>query len=455
MDPDSEIPIYRRVLAEIGDAQSLEQNLSTFTAHLKQLLDFLSLLERDEVTTTIEQPSSPRRRAPQRSLVLIDEIVTGTDPRQGEGLARALLEELVNRTGQLLVTTHYEGLKALPTHDHRFVNANVGFDLEQMQPTFTLHIGTPGTSFALPVARKLGLAERVAQRAESLLEHAENELSALLKDLADQRSKLLAEQDEARKARAQADELERRHRRKLAELKEQGQRALGRGHGEALAELKSARVDLSRARKALREGKLDEEKLRQLDRQVSGAARAIGSHEPRPEPPETKPLAIEDLSPGSEVYVTRLGGSAEVLSAPRKGRVEVRFGGMRTLVSVDELKVPTDTRARALKRAGTTKRRGGDPRLDGPKVVPTQGRTVDNTLDLRGKRVDEALRELDAFLDQALLEGRDNVYALHGRGTGALRSAIREHVQRSPVIADTREADPEEGGDAVTLLELR
>lgn len=438
---DSIIPIYTRVLAEIGDAQSLEQNLSTFTAHLAQLLGFLEL-------------------ADAQSLVLIDEIATGTDPGQGEALAQALLEELVARGAMLIATTHYEGLKALPTHDARFVNANVGFDLARMQPTFALHIGAPGTSFALAVARKLGLDETVAQRAESLLADAENELSKLLVQLAGQRTELAQAIEAAESDKRAAEAEKRRYERKLAELTDKAQRALTIAHAAGIEELKSARMELARARGILRKERRDQSQLHQIDRQLDAASRKLAAHEPLRPAPEARPPAEEELVPGQRVFVRRLGGTAEIINPPRRGRVEVLFGGMHTLISIDEIELPTAG------AAGKGKGTGGDAQSKqskqsktalppGAKHVMTDERSIDNTLDLRGQRVEDALREADTFIDQALLEGRDVVYILHGRGSGALRQAIGEHLRRSPVVARSRLAEPDAGGDAITIVDLR
>jgi DNA mismatch repair protein MutS2 len=430
-ESESRIPIYEHVLADIGDAQSISMNLSTFTAHLAQLLRFLHV-------------------ANDRTLLLVDEIITGTDPGQGEALARALLEAFVQRCAQLIVTTHYERLKALPLADERFVNANVGFDLSSMRPTYRLHIGAPGTSFALAVARRLGLAESIAIRAETLLNPQENELSRLLVQLADERTRLEQAKDKAQLAQLAAERKQRDLDQRLEQIEEKEQRKIAAAYQEALSDLKGVRVELGRLKSEIRSQKsLEKQQQKQLDAEISVAAQRLAQHEPpAPAPQKGEPVAANEIAVGERYLAPSLGGVAEVVELLRRGKVMVKRGQIRSIISTSELQKPQSASRASPQPTSKTKKQF-------TQSASKKGRCVDNTLDLRGFRVDDALRETDAFADKALLAGQDILYILHGFGSGALRSALRDHLKHAPYVASFQGAEQDEGGEAVTVVELR
>ena len=438
--PESALPFYDEVFAEIGDAQSLEKNLSTFTAHMSQLATFHSACG----------PAS---------LVLVDEIATGTDPGQGEALAQALLEAFVARGAQVIATTHYELLKALPTRDKRFVNANVGFHLDEMRPTFVLHLGTPGTSFALAVARRQGIDSAVAQRAEDLLARQEHDLALLLTDLAQQQAALELAHDAASSAAARAREQEHELRAQRERLKAQGKLAHDAAHRAAIDELMAVRRALSALRVKLRQP-VAKEQWKALDAEVSEAAKKLAAHEPRTNTPPVGPaVAAAELQRGTIVFVPRLGEKAEVVEEVRRGKVVVSVGGFRTTVAVSELRLPSRSPARrqeASSSRGASKLTGSAPSSDaGEAAASGPERTPDNTLDVRGMRADEAISEAERFLDAALLAGRDYAFILHGHGSGALRKVLRQALTNSPMVAKLGAAATATGGDALTLVELR
>ncbi len=435
-DEESRMPLYPVILTEMGDDQDLEQSLSTFTAHLQNLLDFL-------------QSSRPG------VLLLLDEVGVGTDPREGAALAQALLEAMVETGAQLLVTTHFERLKSLPLADPRFVNASVGFDMEQMAPTFRLHYGLPGTSGALDVARRLGLSAELAERTAGLLSGEGQDLAVLLASLANERSRLEEARQEAASEREAAAQEKRKFQRKLQRLTEQGQQALGEAHARAMEELKAARAALARVR-GLIKGKPSKERLDQAERRVSAASDKIRSQERKEEPAGTR-AKEEDLRPGVKVLVTSLGAVGEVLEAPRRGKVMVQAGAIRSEVKVGELFLQEggkgkgkgkDKGAREVQRRGTGQRQVAAATEKKPEII----RTAANTLDVRGQRVHEAVAWLERFLDDALRAEEDAVFVIHGHGTGALRKAVREKLEELPFVAGYHPAEPRDGGDGVTIV---
>ncbi|HEY3358035.1 MAG TPA: Smr/MutS family protein [Polyangia bacterium] len=453
--PGSRLPFYRTVLSDMGDEQSLERNLSTFSAHVLNLVAFLAQAGPD-------------------ALVLLDEIAVGTDPAQGAALAEAVLQAFADRGATVLVTTHYERLKALPPRDPRFVNASVGFDLEALAPTYKLHLGVPGSSGAITVARRLGLDPAVAARAEELLGPREAGIEQLLRTLSDERRRLELERAAAKleleRQRAATEEAERRA--QALAVREHDLKM--RGHTEAVAALRRARDEIEAARKLLRRGP-DPARVEQAQRMVQEASEAVAAQAPAPDRPPGRPARPEELHVGVRVYVPRLGGTGTVAAPADRGRVTVLVGALRTQVAVGELLIPDGTgggpapdgrHARrvdaAVKRRVATVAGFGAPRAAelaaaaaaAAPVAAGPTRTIDNTLDLRGERVDDALRLADEFLDRALRADRAVVFLVHGHGTGALRNALREHLATHAVVTAARPGELSEGGDGVTVVQL-
>jgi DNA mismatch repair protein MutS2 len=423
----SRMPLYDEILCDIGDDQSLERNLSTFSAHVLHLQGFLA---------------HGRRRV----LVLIDEIAVGTDPTQGAALAQAVLEELAAAGATVLVTTHYDRLKALGADEAgRFCNASVGFDLQKLEPTFELHLGVPGSSGALVLARRLGLPGKVVARAESLVGTHETGVEELLIALSDERRRLADEREAVADARRQAERAAEQAAREARELREQTHKLHVRSYDEAVEALRAARAELDRLRSS-------KKRVPDPEAAVRAAAAIVAKHAPVREHPG-RAIAPEELVPGQGVLVTSLGGEGQVVSAPSRGRVLVQVGPIKTLVDVAEVR-GLDRKPRA---PGSGSGRGRSSGYGAGAVTVGPGvavRTGDNTLDLRGERVDDAMARLDKFLDESLSRGLDLAFVLHGHGTGALRAAVREHLARHPAVSTFRNADPDQGGDAVTAVEL-
>ncbi|MEO7731042.1 MAG: Smr/MutS family protein, partial [Kofleriaceae bacterium] len=444
------------VRTDIGDAQNLEQDLSTFTGHMIHLRELLAT-------------SGPG------TLVLIDEVAVGTDPEQGAALAQAVLEALAVRGITGIVTTHYERLKALGATDPRFANASVGFDLAKLEPTFKLHLGAPGSSGALTVAKRMGIAGEIVDRARDLMGPHVVKVEDLLASVADQRRRieeeraaLLAELEEAESERAAM-------RMQKARQLERYEKQTRAAHGEALQELRSARREIDEVRRELKArlaaetpATLDE--VRAANRRLAAPGAAVARHEPqRPLPPGT-PARAEQLVANAPVIVPRLG-RAQVVAVLPDERVEVRVGAMRAILPIADVLLDTHRNAR---RAGLGSKpvavestfpgsatsapaAPGEVQLvDGvPAGGKANARTVDSTVDVRGNRVDEAVDQVDRFVDESLLAGRETIFVVHGHGTGALRTAIRSHLKTHKGIDKLRPGEQAEGGDGVTVAFLR
>jgi len=440
----SAIGWFRDVVTDIGDAQNLEKDLSTFSGHVVNLRDLL-------------------RTAAPGMLMLIDEIAVGTDPDQGAALAQAVLEALAARGVTGLVTTHYDRLKTLGSAGEHFANASVGFDLEKLEPTFKLHLGVPGSSGALAVAKRMGLATTVVERARELIGAQGVKVEDLLANVADQRRRieeeraaLLAELEAAEAERA-AMRMERD--RANARFEKQARAA----HGEALSALRAARREIEEVRKEVRAKAqaATAEDVRAVTRRLVAPGSTVAKHEPPRKLPPGTPATVESLVVGAPVIVPRLG-RCEVVSPPTDGKVEVRLGQMRATVPIAEVLMDSHRAARAAERERDKAPESDKP--EGPSVVLVDGvpaggrataRTIDSTIDVRGQRAEEAVAAVDRFLDESLLASRETAFVVHGHGTGALRTAIRSHLAGHRGISNFRAGEPNEGGDGVTVAFLK
>jgi DNA mismatch repair protein MutS2 len=455
------------VRTDIGDAQSLEHDLSTFSGHMVNLRELLAT-------------------AGPGSLVLIDEIAVGTDPEQGAALAQSVLEALAARGVTSIVTTHYERLKALAAADGdgdggaaRFANASVGFDLGRLEPTFKLHLGVPGSSGALAVARRMGIPEDVVERARELMGPEVAKVEDLLASVADQRRRieeeraaLLAELEAAEADRAAARAARERS---MARFEKQTRAA----HGEALSALKAARREIDDVRRDLKRRAAEAAEaaaaaapldlVREATRRLAEPGAVVARHEPkRPTPPGT-PATPDKLVAGAPVIVPRLG-RAEVVALLPDDKVEVRVGAMRAMIPIRDVLMDSHRAARRAAEAAQPRAEaaaGAGPGAGGGAAAPValvdgvpaggraSARTLDTTLDVRGNRVDEAIDQVDRFLDESLLAEREAIFVIHGHGTGALRAAIRGHLQGHRAVEKFRPGEQSEGGDGVTVAFLK
>ena len=441
----SAIGWFHDVVTDIGDAQNLDKDLSTFSGHVVNLRELLS-------------------HAAPGMLILIDEIAVGTDPDQGAALAQSVLEALSVKGVTGLVTTHYDRLKTLG-NSPGFANASVGFDLEKLEPTFKLHLGMPGSSGALAVATRMGLGKPVVERARELLGAQGVKVEDLLTNVADQqrrleveRAQLLAALEDAESERASM----RMHRDRLNARYE---KQIKTAHGEAFAALRAARREIDEIRKELRAkqeaAELTAEDARAATRRLVEPGAEIARQEPRRKLPPGTPATVESLVVGAPVIVPRLG-RAEVVAPPHDGKVEIRLGQMKALVPIADVLMDSHRAARAAERERERVVESDKPEgnsvvlIDG---VPAGGkataRTIDSTIDVRGQRVDEAVAAVDRFLDESLMASRDTAFVVHGHGTGALRTAIRTHLGGHAGIEKFRAGEPNEGGDGVTVAFLK
>jgi DNA mismatch repair protein MutS2 len=429
----SRLPFYVEVRAAINETGDLARDLSTFTAHLTAVRDIAF-------------------GAGSRSLVLVDEIAADTDPREGAALAAAILEDLLARGAQVLVTTHLDELKALALSDPRYANARVGFDAERLAPTYQLHLGSPGSSSALEVARRVGLPEAVVERARAAMAGHGGALAQALRALDEERARLASERRTAEEARAAARDAEERAR-AAEERARRAEKDAAARIGEAMAEeIDAAREEVARLLASVQAAptvRKATEAAAQLDRwraTVSQASRAADAHAKAG--PEAAPGA--PLSPGARVRIVSLGQEGEVVEADGREAL-VRAGALKVRRPVSDL-LPLRGKAAPPPAFGRSR---GERLQAAEEARPTAVVSTDRRLDVRGLRVEELLREVERFLDRLYAEGAPDAVILHGHGTGALKAALREHLSASPYVGQFRPGDRHEGGDAATVVMLR
>jgi DNA mismatch repair protein MutS2 len=432
--PESHVGWFGAVLADIGDEQSIEHSLSTFSAHVTRI-------------AAIVEHAAPG------TLVLLDEVASGTDPEEGAALAAAVLETLTARGAAAAVTTHYERLKELAATNDAFENASVSFDFERMEPTFRLVLGVPGPSSALAVAARFGLDKALLARAHELLPKGAGDREQAVHRLERERAGLERDRSELRGELAIAAAIRAELERDQERAKSAAELELGREARELTALVRSARNEIREAQKRLRQPDVDASMLRDTERAVSRAAAHValgGTLDRRANAAGSASSVAVPLSlvAGSTVRLKKLGSLAVVEAAPERGQVRLRAGGMKLTVAVDDVELAKPgvrvTQAAAPKRMKSAAR-----------TLPVAVRTPSNTLDLRGQRVEEALERVDAFLDVMMGEGEPLGFVLHGHGTGAMKLAARAHLAASKYVEHSRPAEADEGGDAFTIFWMK
>ena len=423
----SRMPLYRTVYTAIGDEGDLSRGLSTFTAHLSALRHIL-------------EAAGPG------TLVLIDEIAADTDPREGAAIAIAALEKLVAAGAQVLITTHLEELKALALADARFAPASVGFDVERLAPTYVLKLGEVGASSAIEIARRVGLPEDVCARAREILGGGSSAISQAVSLLERERSEaararaeLVAAREELERERAQV-ERERERLRSLERETRAGARA------ELVEDFARKRAEVTALIARLQAAPAMAQAI-EAQRAIERAAAAEESAAARDEEPAAP--AQYEITPGARVKHLRLGTEGVVLDLS-DGHATVQMGALKSKVPLEDLAPARKPVAQASFRKTRQERL---ERAEQARAAPVELRVP--LVDLRGMRVDEALRTLELELDRHLRAGEETVHVLHGHGSGALKAAVRESLARSPYVSRAKPAEQQEGGDGVTVATLR
>jgi len=436
-DARSRIGFFSEVRADIGDRQSVMGDLSTFSGHLAAVADILAA-----------------RAGGGAALVLLDELMAGTNPDQGAALARATAETLAERPGLAIITTHYDSLKALGESDARFGNGAMAYDLEALRPTFRLATGAPGRSYAFDIAARMGLPDALLERARALAGASSVGLESVIARLQARDAELVKQSERLAEAEAAAIAAAETQREAAAALARR-ERELGLKARDAVdaavAETRAALAQVVRDAQQAGSARAAEAGRAELERIAAEALARL------PAPAKPAPDASPSLAAGARVFVRRLNADGVVIEPPdARGRARVSVGAMTIEVTVDELGPPKTTAREAARgaRQGRPQRAAHETvaSSDDLALIPASPR---RTIDVRGQNGDEALAALDAYLDRAALSGETHVIVVHGHGTGALRKRVRAHLAGSPYVARWAPGAPRQGGDGASIIELR
>jgi DNA mismatch repair protein MutS2 len=427
-DDGSQLCVFDGIYADIGDEQSIEQNLSTFSSHMTNIISILN-----EMTP--------------KSLLLLDELGAGTDPAEGSALAIALLETIHGMGCRIIATTHYSELKAYAYQRKGIINASMEFDIQSLRPTYRLLIGVPGRSNAFAIAERLGLPRHIIDRARGEIGEEDQKVDSMIASLEANRLGAEAERAAAEQLRRETESLRAELAKQQRRFAEQKDKLLAQAEREARAIVDRARKEadaiIAELRKLALEERMSikEHKLIEAKRRLEEAVPEFKREKPAAAAPRSGRGGAEPIEPGDEVHVPKLNQKGHVVEMSGKEEAIVQIGVMKMKLPLADLERMPERKPK-MQQAGAALKR-------------TRDENVRLELDLRGMTLDEALIETDRFLDEAILANLGQVSIIHGKGTGVLRSGIQEFLRKHKHVKAQRMGGMGEGGSGVTVVELR
>ena len=435
VDDRSRISVFDHVLADIGDEQSIEQSLSTFSSHMTKIVNILKI-------------------ADDKSLVLIDELGAGTDPIEGAALAVSILEQLRNQGAKIAATTHYAELKSYALQTPGVINGSCEFDVQSLKPTYRLLIGIPGRSNAFAISKRLGISDEIIEHAQELVSNENVRFEDVVDRLEQSRAKMEKERDEARKIREEADrELEKAQKLK-ADIETLRQKEIDDAKGQALRITEQAKREAYQLLNDLEMLKKQQAKEKNAA-EMARRARAVIKKDLNAIDTASDPIVSlgndEDyvlprpLKIGDTVIIADIGNEATVVTLKdKKGLVTVQMGTMKTRVKEENLRLIEKKKSVEKKRTVAT-----------GSMESRMNMKAQTSVDLRGMTVEEGILELDRYIDHALRMGINEFTVIHGKGTGVLRSAVRDYLKKSKYVKTSRLGTFGEGEDGVSIVTLK
>lgn len=418
----SEMGVFKSVYADIGDEQSIEQSLSTFSSHMVNIVSILEKVDHE-------------------SLVLFDELGAGTDPQEGAALAISILDEVNNRGARVIATTHYPELKAYGYNRHGVVNASVEFDIETLSPTYRLLIGVPGRSNAFEISKRLGLKEDVINAARSHVSEDSNKIENMIASLEESRKQAEREHEDAKDLLKQAEMLHRDLQKQVMEYYEKKETLQEKAKREAKEIIENAKKEAEIVIGDLRKMQL-EKRAEIKEHELIDARKRLEDATPEIEMKKQQVVSNRNhvYQPGDEVKVLTFNQKGQLLEKVSNKEWQVQIGIMKMKVKEKDLEF-----------------------IKAPKVVETKPLTtikgkdyhVSLELDLRGERFENALSRVEKYIDDSLLAGYPRVSIIHGKGTGALRSGVQEYLKNHRAVKNIRFGEAGEGGSGVTVVEFK
>lgn len=444
----SELSLFREVYADIGDEQSIEQSLSTFSSHMTSIVDIL-------------------KRADKNCLCLFDELGSGTDPTEGAALAISILNFMHTRKITTLATTHYAELKLYAMRTEGIVNASCEFDVETLQPTYRLLVGIPGKSNAFAISQKLGLPGYIIETAKEQMSQETRNFEDVLTDLEDTRRRNAKQQEQLDKMKADLERRSRELKQKEDSLEERRRKILDQANEKARNILQDAKDQADSAISAIRKNSKGadmsamEQTRTSLREKVSAKNRRL--QKPEEKKPRTSQLSPSDLHIGDRVKVLSLGMQGTVTKLPdRQNKVGVQCGIMNSQIPLKDLALIDEETgmtidSQAKKKASSALKRAYESRsyaAETSEIDLSRAMNISPEINLLGMTTDEALMALDKYLDDARMSHLDTVRVVHGKGTGALRNAVQNYLRKQSFVRSYRGGDFGEGDAGVTIVNL-
>lgn len=424
-DEASEIAVFEKVFADIGDEQSIEQSLSTFSSHMVNIVYIL-------------------KNVTPNSLVLFDELGAGTDPTEGAALARSIMDFMLERKIRCISTSHYNQLKIYALTTDGVANASMEFDVDSLSPTYRLLIGVPGKSNAFEISRRLGLPDEIIGEAKKLLSSENIEFEDVLQSIDEDRTKIREYREELEREKIDLEKENKRLQSKIKKLEDQKEKILEKSREEAKRLLLNTKENVDIILSEINEArdKISSENSKKIQEAQDLLRESIKNARDKSELEITKAAnPIREIKVGDKVR-TSLGNLATVLELPdKKGNVLVQSGIMK-------MNMPKDSLTRIDVQEDTTKNNTRS-------ILKNKATNVKSEIDIRGKNFEDAKDIVDKYLDDAYLSGLKSVRIIHGKGTGVLRQKLREHFRNVKIIKSYKDAEYNEGGDGVTVVTLK
>ncbi|WP_195695835.1 endonuclease MutS2 [Priestia megaterium] len=420
----SEMAVFKHVFADIGDEQSIEQSLSTFSSHMVNIVDILQKVDRE-------------------SLVLFDELGAGTDPQEGAALAISILDQVYEKGARVVATTHYPELKAYGYNREGVVNASVEFDIETLSPTYKLLIGVPGRSNAFEISKRLGLSAEVIERAKGYIGSETNKVENMIASLEDSRRQSEHELEEAEELRKEAQKLHKELQSQIIEFNEKRDKLYEKAEEKAQATVKAASEEAEKIISDLRKmsqknhALVKEHELIEARKRLEDAVPTLEKSKKKPAAPKKQE---HTLQAGDEVKVLSWGQKGTLVERVSNNEWQVQMGIMKMKVKEKDLEYISSPKPVETKPLATVKGKDYHVNLE---------------LDLRGERYENALIRVEKYIDDALLANYPRVSIIHGKGTGALRKGVQEYLKNHRSVKNIRFGEASEGGSGVTVVEFK
>lgn len=419
-DEKTEIGFFTKIYADIGDEQSIEQNLSSFSGHLKNIKEIL-----ENVT--------------KNSIVLLDELGSGTDPIEGAAFAMAVIDYLKEKKAKALITTHYSEVKAYGYNEEDVESASMEFDVNTLSPTYRLLIGIPGESNALTIAKKMGIPEVVIEKAKKYISEEDKKVEKMIVNIKEKSEEVDKTKNELELLKKEAEKLKDDYAQKMFEFEKEKQEIIKNAYKEAEKLVKDMQEKAKALVGKIQSEEVKKEEAKETQRSLNMLMRSIEEEKKEKTTADIKSTVKLDIKEGEKVFVKNINKDAVILKInEKKGEVQVQAGVLKLMVPIEEIKKINEEKNKTYVKTHTLDKRGAKYEID-----------------IRGMTLDEGIVEIDSYLDSAMLHSYNEVYIIHGKGTGKLRIGIQDYLKGSRYVKSFRDGNHNEGGLGVTVVALR